>query len=729
EQQGECTKSSSESPEPEGDCISLKWLGGYTVQLSGTNKKTSTSHNQKAAERKPTAVSVKPTSKLPGSKRTEVRESSVRTNFQGLMRITPVMVERNNTTLYGQVKKTTARRMTTTCGLNVKTPEAKQFDASLMSNFPWTKHIEVKGFPVRTNLRSSVDTSVIGSEKEKRKNTTYSQEEKCTVRRQTYTYGLDLKSAATDLVSASLISGIKHIEVKESPVRRNFQGPMRITPIIVKWNSTNLYGQEKMPIARRETMQCTVSPISTLHGMKNIENPLRTNLHSSVETSAMTKKKEEKKRSLLHGQVKETTEKKETTTDRLNMTKSETMQSSISLISTFPGTKDIETPVRTNLQSSEGLSAMTKELEREKENDEEIKIFQYFLENEMEGLSEALKRVLISSYTHYRKSLTDPNSFSYNKMTFAESPRSISLPQSSLNMQLFNGGLPNVGNSCYVNACLQYLFTAEAFCEELSHLLDSSFHNNVNSFLRCFVNLSRLRKTSKVQGKFDKDCLLLGLIALAADINPEFTIGKQSDAHEFLCHCLTQIEEFGRGLGWKEDSEPKCPVRSNFKFMMRNIIKCSSCGYEQKNKVEEFKHISLPLEHNSVDQCLHDIVNRPTFVESKCEVCGGISASLCLKFQTLPRFLIVQLNRFKMTEYNTVIKQQMPVDIQPELHINCFPQSDAPTIGDIKAGERQTDRNELVRERQKDIMNDESGSGTTYQLISVLSHFGSTTFC
>ncbi|KAM9500810.1 ubiquitin carboxyl-terminal hydrolase 37-like [Clarias gariepinus] len=70
-----------------------------------------------------------------------------------------------------------------------------------------------------------------------------------------------------------------------------------------------------------------------------------------------------------------------------------------------------------------------------------------------------------------------------------------------------------------------------------------------------------------------------------------------------------------------------------------------------------------------------------------------------------------------MTEYNTVIKQQMPVDIQPELHINCFPQSDAPRIEDIKAEERQTDRNEL------------SGSAATYRLISVLSHFGSTTFC
>ncbi|XP_053350485.1 ubiquitin carboxyl-terminal hydrolase 37-like [Clarias gariepinus] len=324
----------------------------------------------------------------------------------------------------------------------------------------------------------------------------------------------------------------------------------------------------------------------------------------------------------------------------------------------------------------------------------------------------------VSSYMRYRKRSTDSNSFSFKKKMRQQSKRSISLPYNlSLltKMQLFNGGLPNVGNSCYVNAGLQFLFTAEAFCEELSHLLDSSFQNNVNFFLRYFVNLSKLRKTSKVQGVIGKDSLLLGLIALSVDINPEFTIGQQSDAHEFLCHCLTQIEEFGRCLGWKEDSEPKCPVRSNFKFMMRNIIKCSSCGYQQKNKLEEFNHISLPLEHNSVDQCLHD--TKSTFVESKCEFCGGKSASSSLTFDTLPRFLILQLNRFKMSEDYTVVKQQISMDIQSQLHINCFAQSDATRIEDIKAEARHTERNNL------------GGSVTTYQLISVLSHVGSSTFC
>ncbi|KAF5892321.1 ubiquitin carboxyl-terminal hydrolase 37-like isoform X1, partial [Clarias magur] len=510
-----CTKS-SETLEPEGDGISLNLIGGY----SGTNKKASTTHNHNIAERK--QVSVKAACELSGTKHTKVRESSVRTNFQGLMRISPVMVERNNTTLKDKVKKTTERRATNTNGFNVKPPKIKQIGANPILKFPRTKLVQVKETLVNTNLQNSAGTSVMRNKMQKRENTTsYSQEENSTAKRQTYTYGLNLKSAETKQVGARLHSGTKHIEVIESPVRRNVQNPIKIIPFIMEWKKTTLYVQEKMTGAWKQPMQ-----------------------------------------------------------------------------------------------SSE--------------------------QNETEGLSKKRKKLAVSSYMRYRKSSTARKTFSSKRKMLEQSKRTTSLPHNlSLltKMQLFNGGLPNVGNSCYVNASLQCLFTAEAFCEELSHLLDSSFQNNMNSFLRCFVNLLKLRKTSKVQGVIGKDCLLLVLIALAEDINPEFTIGKQSDAHEFLCHCLTQIEELGRGLGWKEDSEPKCPVRSNFKFMMRNIIKCSSCGYEQKNKVEEFKHISLPLEHNSVDQCLHDIVNKPTFVESKCGFCGGKSASSRLTFHTLPSAL------------------------------------------------------------------------------------------
>ncbi|MCJ8731253.1 hypothetical protein PDJAM_G00197350 [Pangasius djambal] len=274
-------------------------------------------------------------------------------------------------------------------------------------------------------------------------------------------------------------------------------------------------------------------------------------------------------------------------------------------------------------------------------------------EDEMAKFMEILMELSFSSYMEYKKRLTDPHAFR----------------------------LPNFGNSCYVNASLQCLFTAESFCGELSYLLDNSVHKLEDTFLRCFVELSRLRKSSEVQGDISKDSLLLALIESATDINPEFTINEQNDAHEFLCHCLTQMEESGRWLGWQEDLDPRCPVKANFKFKMRNIITCSSCGSQQNNKVEVFNHISLPLVHDSVDQCLYDIVNNPKVLESKCKVCGVECANSRWTFHTLPRFLILQLNRFKVTEYYTVVKLDIPVEIKPELQINCLAQSDTSGIG------------------------------------------------
>ncbi|KAF4088856.1 hypothetical protein AMELA_G00059510 [Ameiurus melas] len=276
------------------------------------------------------------------------------------------------------------------------------------------------------------------------------------------------------------------------------------------------------------------------------------------------------------------------------------------------------------------------------------------------------------------------------------------------------GGLPNFGNNCYVNASLQCLFTAESFCRELSNLVDSSTCTLEYLFLRCFVVLLRLRNSSEVQGDHKKGLLLKALMKSAAHYNPEFTIDNQNDAHEFLCYCLTQVEESGRKLGWQEDVNPRCPVTSNFKFKMWNIITCSSCGSQQNNNVEVFNHVSVPLKHDSVDQCLSDVVNKPTLLERKCEVCGGESASSRWTFHTLPRFLILQLNRFKMTRHYRVEKVKTPVDITPELQINCFPQSHTPGIENSRSEARETDRNAL------------GGSISTYRLISVLNHIGRT---
>ncbi|XP_053485675.1 ubiquitin carboxyl-terminal hydrolase 37-like isoform X2 [Ictalurus furcatus] len=434
-----------------------------------------------------------------------------------------------------------------------------------------------------------------------------------------------------------------------------------------------------------ERKQVSVKPTSKLTWTKCIEakvNEANINLQNSLRIMSMMV---ERIQTTLYGQEKETAAGKEMALNRLNMKTDQTKPVSKSPTSNLPGTKYMEFSKCVPYPCVFSSNEMMPEGSTKSPNP---------------TASGGTINIMTSIYTLF--SDTDFDS------------------------KLLPGGLPNFGSNCYINASLQCLFTAESFCRELSDLLDNSTHTLEDSFLKCFVELWRLRNSSEVQGDRKKGLLLLSLMKSAAHYNPEFTIDIQNDAHEFLCYCLTQMEESGRKLGWQEDVNPRCPVTSNFKFKMRNIITCSSCGSQQNNNVEVFNHVSVPLKHDSVDQCLSDVVHKRTLLESKCEVCGGDSASSRWTFHNLPRFLILQLNRFRMTKHYTVQKVETPVDITPELQINCFPQSDTPRIENSRAEARKTDRNELVRERQRDTMKDEGGSTSMYRLISVLNHIGRT---
>ncbi|XP_046692664.1 ubiquitin carboxyl-terminal hydrolase 29-like isoform X1 [Silurus meridionalis] len=282
------------------------------------------------------------------------------------------------------------------------------------------------------------------------------------------------------------------------------------------------------------------------------------------------------------------------------------------------------------------------------------------------------------------------------------------------NQQMLQCGLPNFQNNCYVNASLQCLFTAGTFCRDLASLLENSSPNLGDTFLRCFLELSKMRCSSEVQHDIDTNSLLMTLIASAAKVNQEFAIGQQNDAHEFLCYCLTQLEQSVKKLGCQKFVGPKCPVKSNFKFKMRNVITCSSCGSRQ-NKVEMFNHISVPLTHDNVAQCLNHIFNNVTMLNRKCTECGGKSASSLWRILRLPRFLFLQLNRFEVENHYKIIKITTQVYINPELQINCFPQQNMPRIENNNAKASMTEKNKQRRNSQ---------CSSSYRLISCLSHCG-----
>ncbi|XP_053089498.1 uncharacterized protein LOC117597000 [Pangasianodon hypophthalmus] len=139
----------------------------YGQEKKPTERKEMTSNRLNMKKAKTKQVSVRPTSKLPGTKRLEVKEAHVRTTAMRKEK-----EEKRTTTLYGQEKKTAERKETTSNRPNMKTSETKPVIVSPISKHPWTKRVEVKEAHVRTNLQSSAGTTAMRKEKEERKEMT-----------------------------------------------------------------------------------------------------------------------------------------------------------------------------------------------------------------------------------------------------------------------------------------------------------------------------------------------------------------------------------------------------------------------------------------------------------------------------------------------------------------------------------------------------------------------------
>ncbi|XP_027014728.2 ubiquitin carboxyl-terminal hydrolase 26-like [Tachysurus fulvidraco] len=410
-----------------------------------------------------------------------------------------------------------------------------------------------------------------------------------------------------------------------------------------------------------------------------------------------------------------------------------------------------ETPRESPQAPSLQISVFYVDSNTKKENDQKMKEAErkQKLEDTILVLDQELQKLIISLHLERRTSDTDPNTSrpegnrdlsKGNKKSVTpgpsvEHPNDMSVAVTFTDKQMLCGGLPNFGNNCYVNASLQCLFRAETFCQELATLLKDYICRPEARLLSCFVSL--WKKMNNPGGGRSKDFLLLDLINEIKDSNPEFNIYQQNDAHEFLYQCLVQMEESGRKLGWQNCANPGCPVRANFKFKIGITLSCFSCGTQEKYQSSWYYYLSVPLVHNTLDQCLYNTVNMKKLYLRKCKVCDGQYAILSKAFRTLPKFLILQFNRCSKAKDCKPLKVNKHVVINPELQINIPGQScsldpnkqkslshiDVPQPENNKAVAREKGRKN-TSERETETVMDEVGPTSTYRLISVLSHVG-----
>ncbi|XP_038862619.1 ubiquitin carboxyl-terminal hydrolase 37-like [Salvelinus namaycush] len=276
-------------------------------------------------------------------------------------------------------------------------------------------------------------------------------------------------------------------------------------------------------------------------------------------------------------------------------------------------------------------------------------------------------------------------------------PSTLAQPQPPLQ------GFSNLGNTCYMNAILQSLFSLPSFSNDLLKQGIPWKKVPANALLRRFAHLLAKKDISCPEVKKD---LLRRVKSAISSTAERFSGYMQNDAHEFLSQCLDQLKEDVEKVNksWKSESpaaawdEPPqqaaaarpgeevdtsriytCPVVVNMEFEVQHTITCKDCG-EVVNKREQFNDLSIDLPRRkktiplrSIQDSL-DLFFRIEEIEYSCEKCSGKVATVTHKFSRLPRVLILHLKRYSFNaqlSLNSKLGQQVMIPRYLTLLSHC----------------------------------------------------------
>ncbi|XP_063069567.1 ubiquitin carboxyl-terminal hydrolase 37 [Engraulis encrasicolus] len=270
-------------------------------------------------------------------------------------------------------------------------------------------------------------------------------------------------------------------------------------------------------------------------------------------------------------------------------------------------------------------------------------------------------------------------------------PSTLTQPQPSLQ------GFSNLGNTCYMNAILQSLFSLPSFSNDLLKQGIPWRKVPSNALLRRFAHLLAKKDISCPEVKKEMLRKVKNSISSTAE---RFSGYMQNDAHEFLSQCLDQLKEDMDKVNksWKNEPTPSdeaqsvrvadeadtsriytCPVVVNMEFEVQHTITCKGCG-EVVQKRERFNDLSIDLPRRkktlpmrSIQDSL-DLFFRMEEIEYSCEKCSSKAATVTHKFSRLPRVLILHLKRYSYNaqlSLNSKLGQQVVIPKYLTLLSHC----------------------------------------------------------
>ncbi|KAJ3281303.1 hypothetical protein HK104_000093 [Borealophlyctis nickersoniae] len=234
-------------------------------------------------------------------------------------------------------------------------------------------------------------------------------------------------------------------------------------------------------------------------------------------------------------------------------------------------------------------------------------------------------------------------------------------PSRAKSPALDEGGIRNIGQTCYISATLQMLFHSP-YREVVLN-----FKTIDEEQKRRHVRAAIVQVFNQKQDRREVD--IRPVRNAIQDLSGRFATREQEDAHEFLVELLDALRLDG----------PKCPTSSTFRLELQRIIRCTGCGNE--SKAREYQ-LDLPatLPDESSKFTLPLLVNnffKDETISYKCDNCNAVEATSHYLITHLPPVLIVHVKRFGMDiERNKTTKRREPVDIPMILDVGRWCDTD-----------------------------------------------------
>lgn len=219
-----------------------------------------------------------------------------------------------------------------------------------------------------------------------------------------------------------------------------------------------------------------------------------------------------------------------------------------------------------------------------------------------------------------------------------------------MNGKRLGKGLPNFGNTCYINSVLQVLRYQKPLVYMLREFeTDPHTHDKKEQLLGSFVEL--LFSDADVRE-------LHLLIRNLSQVSDQFRLLRQCDSHELYLFLVDSFFEKNKHL------------QNPFKGTLGSTITCQTCGHKSVTKTP-FISLSLEMRNSTtpltVTEMLEDFKTLEVLEDRiSCERCNVKQpCTKQLHLEVCPKLLVVHLKRFI-----GLAKNQDPISIEKEIVVN-----------------------------------------------------------